>query len=252
MIVPRSTSESDLCCNPRVPSRHGFLVALLSERTALFSNLHDVRVFADVGGADGDFVDAFSKAFHLDNRVGLVLDFNPKHLTLAKRKFGAIQCDIDGHIPLRADAIHICSLISVIEHVKRKEAILTAVNRIMVREGLLLIQNPNPYFPLDIHFQIPFWFALPGFMKTFFANFSMKRQTREYGLTPGLDTYYTEYVPINVLIGMLKKAGFRVEACISYVYPQSILPSWALPLAPLLKLVPRVLPMGHLIVAVRR
>jgi len=82
------------------------------------------------------------------------------HLIVADAKF----------LPLKKELFDMASLFSVIEHVQNQELVLKESLRILKSSGVLIIQIPNRFFPLELHSGLPLVFFIPSKIRAIFLG----------------------------------------------------------------------------------
>jgi len=233
--------------------RNDFLINIIKRYIYISQTSQQVN-YIDLGCGDGEFANEFMRRMQIKHLGGIGLDISHKHLLKAVNRdiqyqsyIQYVQGDLEARLPFRDSCFDIVSLISSLEHVIHKFPLMQEVGRILRGRGLVIIQNPNPYFPLDIHYHVPFFALYPRSIQAVVKNYMDKWRSKRYGLTLGVDTYFLEYIPISRLIRICKKSGFDILSVVSYHYPTELYPWWAQ--FPIFRSVVRYLPpMGHILV----
>lgn len=120
----------------------------------LFDVPSDIDYYLDVGAGHCDDTLVFGReskqVLALDQRfwnISTNLDIKRKKLTMIKA---------DGRkLPFKAGVFQMISLFSVLEHIQEKSDTLSEVFRVLSKNGVILIQIPNRYFPIELHSGLP-------------------------------------------------------------------------------------------------
>ena len=93
------------------------------------------------------------------------LDVDPEALSRAKTLVpGAdfVRCDAR-KLPFASSTFNRAFAISILEHINPEElwTVLDELFSAMNHKGVLAVQIPNPYFPIELHSKIPLLFYLP-------------------------------------------------------------------------------------------
>lgn len=64
--------------------------------------------------------------------------------------------------------------IEVVEHVKNPNLMLREIQRVLKKEGVLIITTPNKYWPMETHYKLPFLTYLPQKISDYYVKFSGK------------------------------------------------------------------------------
>lgn len=62
--------------------------------------------------------------------------------------------------------------IEVVEHVKNPDLMLREIQRVLKRDGVLIITTPNKYWPLETHYKLPFLSYLPQKLADYYVKIS--------------------------------------------------------------------------------
>lgn len=144
--------------------RARFLWALLAKRIGRIDAGRD-GLYLDVGTAGSADAKVFRDMLHYEFAIGI--DTNTKHLSCAP---GLILLQADAHnLPFRDETFKVITMFSVIEHVRQPMICLSEASRVLRRDGQLLMQFPNRYFPIELHSGLPFYFYLPKRIRIWFA-----------------------------------------------------------------------------------
>lgn len=73
-------------------------------------------------------------------------------------------------LPLKAKTADLVTMISLIEHLPSPQKALAEATALLRPGGALVIQAPNPLFPVDLHTGLPNPFFLPGFARKTFLK----------------------------------------------------------------------------------
>jgi ubiquinone/menaquinone biosynthesis C-methylase UbiE len=96
-------------------------------------------------------------------------------------------------LPLRKESVDTVIAISILEHLRDPEIALTEFKRVLVTEGGLIVQIPNPEYFIEIHTKFPFIFLLPESIRDkinvrtfgyYYTNFRLSKKKLIQLLTP--------------------------------------------------------------------
>jgi SAM-dependent methyltransferase len=151
-----------------------------------------------------------------------------------------VRADMAAGLPFKNATFDVVTLISTIEHVLHPNALIEESNRVLSPNGLIIIQIPNPYFPIDLHYFLPLYGYLPSFVQRMYRRLVAGQ---EYAIS-----YYTAQVSKRDLATMFA-AYTRVHAQ-DIVYPIEVAPNWLKPFYSFYKRAKlcRLFPTGHLFV----
>jgi SAM-dependent methyltransferase len=169
------------------------------------------------------------------------IELEVKRLAKCRRKnLNVVQADISFSLPVTEGAFKVVTLISVIEHIPDPRALLTEVWRVLSPGGLLIIQIPNPYFPIDLHYYLPFYGFLPPSIQTLY-----RRLFTGQGY---IIDYHTSQMTKEAIRTLL--ADYTLIYQEDIVYPAVIAPEWLRPFYKLYShtFLHRLFPTGHLFI----
>ena len=112
-----------------------------------------------------------ASVFGIVAKETIVLDVNLRVGNNLRKLRDACLIIGDGmNLPLSEGAVDMISLFSVIEHVPDQEQLLKEINRVLKRNGILIIQVPNRFFLVELHSGLPLFFYLPKRLRVFLTN----------------------------------------------------------------------------------
>jgi len=181
---------------------------------------------------DAEIVHIVSDTIPL-RRGGSLLDLgcgDGRLCTLLARRFSLLLTGIDiisrtvdfpfvraqaEFLPFKASSFHIVTAFSLLEHIplKRRVHFLTECRRVLTSDGLLIVQIPNRYFPIEQHTFLPFLGFFPG-----------RIQSRLFGS-------YCDVPSTSELKDLMKAGGFDLYTVVRYRFPSLNKPTWARVLA---------------------
>jgi SAM-dependent methyltransferase len=169
------------------------------------------------------------------------LELSARRLTVCRQQdLPVINADMTAPLPVRDGAIDVVTLISSLEHVADPAALVGEIGRILSPHGVVVIQIPNPLFPIDLHYFLPFYGYLPP---------SLRRLYRR--LLAGRD-YAIDYHTTQMSKRSVRRvfAGYTEVYAEDFVYPAEVAPDWLRPFYSLYRfpLLRRLFPTGHLFV----
>jgi SAM-dependent methyltransferase len=129
--------------------RAGYLTSLINSITPL-----NGVSFLDIGGRDGVNTSYLGKNFKDVCCLDTSLPDNPL------KDINYVVGD-GTNLPFADNTFDAVSSISVIEHVTDQKRFLIESVRVLKPGGILIIQGPNPCFPLDLHTGLPNHFFFP-------------------------------------------------------------------------------------------
>jgi SAM-dependent methyltransferase len=223
-------------------SIHCTLATVLEERARFFKRLYDEvsngpsikQRYVDIGA--GRLIN--TKVFGEDFQEIYALDINFTNSSRQEPKIKFIAGDAQA-LPLKASTADLVSMFSVIEHLPSPQKALREAMWLLRPGGELIIQAPNPLFPVDLHTGLPNPFFLPRFArKTFlkalgYSNWlnNVYSHPKEKDLTKCLNrtmkltgvrrvVYPPHFVPksVRVIYNLLVKARFFNLVPPSYLY----------------------------------
>jgi ubiquinone/menaquinone biosynthesis C-methylase UbiE len=229
-------------------SIHDTLATVLEERARFFKSLYDEvskgptkkQRYLDIGA--GTLMN--TKTFGEDFEEIYALDVKFTNRGSQEQKIQFIAGDAQA-LPLRASAADLVSMFSVIEHLPSPQKALCEAMRLLRPGGELVIQAPNPLFPVDLHTGLPNPFFIPRFArKTFlkalgYSNWlnNVYSHPKEKDLTRWLNTtmkltgvrrvvYPSHFVPrrVRAIYSFLAKARFLNLVPPSYLYVYKVIP----------------------------
>lgn len=198
-------------------SIHYTLGTVLEERARFFKMLYDevsnepsIRErYVDIGA--GRLIN--TKVFGEDFREIYALDVNFTNLPRQEPKTHFIVGDAQA-LPLKAGTADLVTMFSVIEHLPSPQKALYEAMCLLRQGGELVIQAPNPLFPVDLH---------TGLLNPFFVpKFARKTFLKALGYSGWLNNVYShprEKDLTKWLIGTMKLTGVR-----RVVYPSHFVP----------------------------
>jgi len=151
-----------------------------------------------------------------------------------------VRADMTTTFPFGEEMFGLITLISTIEHVPYPQGLLEEINRVLSTGGLVVIQIPNPHFPIDLHYFLPFYGCLPRPVQRVYGRLFAGR-----GYT--ID-YYTTQVSREDLEELF--ADYAQVYAQDIVYPLEVVPDWLRPFYSLyrISMLSQLFPTGHLFV----
>lgn len=133
------------------------------------------------------------------------VDGSPKYVENAiNLGFDAIRADLNEKLPFDDAKFDLVVCLEVIEHIEKAEQLLFEINRILKKDGLLLISTPN-YAYFNVRLKILLGKPIPD------------------------EGYHFRFFTYNLLKEKLKEAGFKIykENCVSFLplYKIKFIPS---------------------------
>ena len=109
-------------------------------------------------------------------------------------------------LPFKNEIFSAVTALSILEHIPidRRENFWNEVMRVTQRDGMVIVQLPNRYFPIESHSYLPFFGFLPSCMHSF-----------AYGAHGG----YTAVPSLRNVVDELQRHGFRLHSIIRYKAP---------------------------------
>jgi SAM-dependent methyltransferase len=167
-------------------------------------------LYLDIGTFTSYNATVFGKDY--DEIVGLDIAI-PKTNILRKSPKAYLITGDGLNLPLSSGRFDLVSLFSVIEHVSNPENLLKEAFRVANNDGILIIQIPNKYFPIEVHSGLPFFFYVPKRLRNFFIKKSNIAWMAEVNV-PSL----------KELMHLIKTADSSVQITLTKVrYPPTII-----------------------------
>ena len=195
---------------------------------SLGAGLYTKQRYLDIGSGNDKTTSYIGKSF--TESFGLDLK-SPKDSPTSRGNLIRIVGNAES-LPFRDSSFDVVSMISLIEHVVKKEDAIREALRVLRPGGELLIEVPNRYFPLDFHYGGPNLLFLPHTVKS--------------RVLAGIG--YTDIPSPKRLEELVTKAEPQIIIQQKQIiWPSKVLPSWLRPLYSLMKNlgVFRVFPFGH-------
>jgi SAM-dependent methyltransferase len=143
-------------------------------------------------------------------------------------------------LPFKDAAFDVVTLISTIEHVQDPDALVREVDRVLSPGGHVVVQIPNPYFPIDLHYFLPFYGYLPPVIRKAYRRLVTGQR---YTIS-----YHTAQVSKRDVVALFP--GYAEPYSQDVVYPLDVAPDWLRPFWDLYTTsgLHRLFPTGHLFV----
>ena len=191
----------------------------------------------DIACGDGQVLLAFSEM----GCKSIGIEMSSYRLARCKAKdLSIVRADMIAPLPFETYAFDVVTLISTIEHVLQPRLLIEEVDRVLSLNGLIIIQIPNPHFPIDLHYFLPFYGYLPPPVRRIYRR---RFAGQGYAIR-----YYTAQISRADLEGLL--SGRRLVHTEDIVYPIEIVPNWLKPFYRFYKqtMLHRLFPTGHLFI----
>jgi len=193
---------------------------LLKARADYFRQVYDSfcirRCFSsylDIGCGKGYNTRAFAKGI----RKAVGIDKSKKDLAMAKKllKGSRITLAVGDSTALRFHdkEFNFITAFSVLEHVSNLDTALREIRRVLSDDGILVLQQPNNHFIVELHTYLPFVFLLTKRLRFFLLG--------KLGF-PEEDIFAT-LLSLKELKGKLRKNGFKMRIK-RMIYPSEIMP----------------------------
>lgn len=172
MIDPSEFRKQDII-------NHWHIAAL-----ALTPNLKGKKIL-ELGSGMGSFASELTKNGY---RNIFCTDGSENYVKILKKKgFMAKQCDFNEKLPFNSKSFDAVISLEVIEHLEKSEYFLKEINRILKKEGVLILSTPNfAWFPYRLHYL--------------------------FGKPPYLEGCHIRHFTFISLTEKLKKTGFKLIA----------------------------------------
>lgn len=82
--------------------------------------------------------------------------------------------------------------IEVIEHVKNANLMLKEIQRVLKKDGVLIVTTPNKYWPMETHYRLPFLTYLPQKISDYYVKVSGKGE--KYDVYPLSYNYFSQLI----------------------------------------------------------
>ena len=117
-------------------------------------------------------------------------------------------------LPFESNYFDAISSFSVLEHISNLDLALDEINRVLKKDGTLILQQPNRYFLVELHTYLPLTWILPFKIR----KFLLKR------LNYSNDAIFATDLSLKKLTQKLECHGFSLEIK-KMIYPEEIIPS---------------------------
>lgn len=172
---------------------------------------------------------------------GVGLDLAERRLARCRVKgLAVVRADMTKTLPFAPASFDVVSLISALEHIAEPEPFVGEVARVLRPGGIVLVQIPNPHFPVDLHYLLPLYGYLPARWRE-----AYRRAFAGDGYAIG---YYTRQLTRKQALALFAHwTPLEVGDC---VYPAEVAPTWLRPWHRLYMGagLSRLFPTGHLLV----
>jgi len=132
-------------------------------------------------------------------------------------------------LPFKNEIFSAVTALSILEHIPidRRENFWNEVKRVTQKDGMVIVQLPNRYFPIESHSYLPFFGFLPSCVHSF---------------AYGAHGDYTAVPSLRNVVDALQRHGFRLHSIFRYKAP-------FLPFPKLLDKIGffRIFPLGYMI-----
>jgi SAM-dependent methyltransferase len=156
------------------------------------------------------------------------------------RGLHVVRADMTATLPFAAASFDVVSLISTLEHIPSPEGFLREVARVLAPEGVVVVQIPNPHFPVDLHYMLPLYGYLPEGLR------------RRYRRAFAGEGYAIDYYARQLTRRQVQDAfsAWELLHASDFVYPAEVAPDWLRPWYRLYTRtgLARLFPTGHLLV----
>lgn len=179
-----------------------FLVDLLKKINDEYkiskSNTNSESSLLDLGCGIGDLTEKILELFNM-NGVGIDID---KRFIEGRADFIVANSSV---IPFKLNSFDLVTAISLIEHIPiaNRKCFFQEISRVLTNDGILLLQIPNRYFPIEQHSFLP----IVGYLPSRFHSL-----------------FYPSYVNVpskKVIIKDLNKNGYDIVKIVEYGIPFS-------------------------------
>jgi len=191
----------------------------------------------DVACGDGQALLAYGEV----GCRGVGIELSARRLALCRvQGLTVVRADMTTTLPFALESFDVVSLISALEHIPAPEPFLCEVARVLRPGGVVIVQIPNPHFPVDLHYLLPLYGYLPEAWR--------ERYRRAFAGDGYAIGYYTRQLTRRQALALF--AGWEPLEVGDYVYPAEVAPAW---LRPWYRLytnagLARLFPTGHILV----
>lgn len=142
----------------------------------------NVKTYLDIGTGRGYNAEVFGSTA----KATVCLDLKILSDNIQKRNKTALLVSGDAlNLPLKQVTFDTVSLFSVIEYVANPQQLLEEAFRVVKSKGIVIIQMPNRFFPIDPHNGVPLLFMFPKTLRNHILKVIF-RQDVKYRETPSL------------------------------------------------------------------
>lgn len=183
----------------------------------LFDVPSDIDYYLDVGSGHCD--DALEFGKEAKEILALDIDFwniwRARARDAKSKKLTMIKAD-GRKLPFKTGVFQMISLLSVLEHIPEKRDALSEIFRVLSKHGVIMIQIPNRYFPIELHSGLP--------MINYIYNESVRKKLLK--MVGASDWLLTVDIPsFRGLIRLIKQANSQANiiSAEKIVFPANIL-----------------------------
>lgn len=182
-----------------------------------------IQRFVPLGARHLDIACGDGQILHAFDRLGcksVGIELSERRLARCKnRDCTVVRADMTADLPFKNAAFNVITLISTIEHALYPDLLLKETDRVLSKDGLIVIQIPNPYFPIDLHNFLPFYgYFPPSIQRMYLRRFAGKKYEIKY---------YTAHISKRDLARLL--TGYAPIHAQNIVYPIEVAPDWLKP-----------------------
>lgn len=172
---------------------------------------------------------------------GVGIELSARRLARCRaRGLAVVRADMTSPLPFAPGSFDAVSLISALEHIPAPEPFLHEIASVLKPEGVVIVQIPNPHFPVDLHYLLPLYGYLPEAWR--------ERYRRAFAGDGYAIGYYTRQLTRRQALALF--AGWTPLEICDCVYPAEVAPTWLRPWHRLYTGagLSRLFPTGHLLV----
>lgn len=189
--------------------------ALYLKKIANLQKNEGMYRYLDVGCGSGENALCFGNDFKEIH----CLDVNLNEELLKKRRSIFLYVGSAEALPFRDNSFDAVSIISVIEHLQNKLAAIREAHRVLRPRGIMILQVPNRYFPIELHTGLPLLYYVPRRFRHWLL--------RKMGYEHVADVINIEIPSKNWLIKAIESTGDYEIHISKVIYPSDlILPSF--------------------------
>ncbi|MBS3174856.1 class I SAM-dependent methyltransferase [Candidatus Woesearchaeota archaeon] len=117
------------------------------------------------------------------------------------------------YISFENETFDVISSFSVLEHISELDKALDEINRVLVKGGVIILQQPNKFFFVELHTYLPLLYVIPIKLR--------RKILLRLGYSE--DAILATQLSVGTLLKKLNMRGIHTQ-CVKMIYPEQIIP----------------------------